>query len=62
MPGLHVVNAQPVEQHERLTECRAANGKIALKAARYALLQVERGIEFQQIEPRFVKWPLLLRQ
>jgi hypothetical protein len=47
--GLRVVDAHAVEQHEGLAEARAADGKIALHPVRRAFLQVERGVELEQI-------------
>ena len=60
--GLHVVDAQAIEQDQSLPERRAANRQIPLKASRDRLVQVERGIEPQEIEPGFVERALLLRQ
>ena len=48
MAGLRVVEAQPVEQHERLAEAGAADGEVALHAVGRAGAQVERGIEPQE--------------
>ncbi len=62
VPGLHIIDAHAVEQNQGLAEGRAADREIGLESARRALLQVERRIELQQIEPRAVERELLLRQ
>ena len=52
MPRLHVVEALPVEQDERLAETRAADREVGLDAVGRTLAQVERGVEAQQVGER----------
>src|SRR5207248_8855168 len=42
MPSLNVIDSQPVQQHQSLSERRAPNRKITLKPAERALLQIKR--------------------
>jgi hypothetical protein len=49
MPGLRVVEAHAVEQHQRLAEARAADGEIALHAVGRAFGEVERRVQLEQI-------------
>src|ERR1035441_4019323 len=52
MPGLRVVEAHAVEQHQRLAEARAADGEIALHAVGRAFFEVERRVQLEQIRQR----------
>ena len=59
---LHVIHAEAVEQDEGLPERSAANGDVGLQRAGRALLQIECGVELEQIEPGIEQLGLLLRQ
>ena len=52
MPGLDIVEALAVEQHEGLSEIRAADGEIGLHSVGGALLEIERRVEPEQVEER----------
>ena len=47
--GLAVVDAEAIQQHQRLLEGSSAQNKIGLPAARAALLQIDRGVLTQQL-------------
>src|ERR1035437_9907095 len=52
MPGLRVVEAHAVEQHQRLAEARAADGEIALHAVGRAFFPGERRGQLEEIPQR----------
>ena len=62
MAGLRVVEAHAVQQNERLSEGGAADGEIGDETAGSALLQVERRIELEQVEPGVEERALFFRQ
>src|ERR1035441_10657241 len=47
--GLRIVEAHPVEQHQRLAEACAADGEIGLHAAGRAFLEVERRVQLEKV-------------
>ena len=49
MAGLRVVHTKAVEQNESLAEVPSAYGKIGLHAVWRTRLQIERGIQTQQV-------------
>jgi hypothetical protein len=48
--GLHIIHPHPIEQDERLAVIGAADRKIGLDPVGSTLLEVERGIEAQEID------------
>ena len=53
MRGLAVVDAEAVQQHQRLFECASAQNKVRLTPARATLLKEDRRVLAQQILRRF---------
>src|SRR5581483_3602673 len=49
VPGLGIIHAQAVQQNQRLLECSSTNREISLHAHRAARLNVDRGIETEEV-------------
>ena len=62
VPGLRIVEAHAVEQHERLAEDGAADGEIALHAVGRAFGEVERRVQLEQIDQRVEHQALAARR